>query len=214
MLEASQVQAGNQPNPPHCSDSTVIFSASTASSQIELIINSAPQVNGGSPQSTCNNGKFSSNRLPGVYENLDVPVGYCTSIYSIGVSPPNNIFAVLVRLGMPQVVGHLDLKLAEPLKLALNSNSWFAIRRQIALVLLFGMEYLRAPSPQCGKHNVRPSESVEPNTSLSVEKPFIASTEGSIFKLVLQVVWYSKQNMKKGAIRKSYKLYVKDLALT
>ena len=69
-----------------------------SAADIENVVNAAYAINGGSPLTTCTNGQFSDQRyafmfLPGTYQNLDVPVGYYTSVYGLGISPTDTTFA-------------------------------------------------------------------------------------------------------------------------
>jgi hypothetical protein len=81
-----------EPNPPNWPSSVQIFGPSDTKSTITSAVNTAYQYNGGDPRTTCNNGQFSSQRyafmfLPGTYNDLDVPIGYYTSVYGLGASP-------------------------------------------------------------------------------------------------------------------------------
>jgi len=68
-----------------------------SSGDIQAIVNDAFANNGGDPRTSCSHGQFSSLRyahlfLPGTYSNIDVPVGYYTSVYGLGMSPLDTIF--------------------------------------------------------------------------------------------------------------------------
>lgn len=86
-----------EPNPPNWPSSVSIFSPLMPNSEILAVVNAAFAVNGGDPRTTCGNGQFSNERyaflfLPGTYQALDVPVGYYTSVYGLGVSPTDTVF--------------------------------------------------------------------------------------------------------------------------
>jgi len=68
-----------------------------ANGDIESIVNAAYKINGGDPKTTCNNGEFSSERyafmfMPGTYQDLNIPIGYYTSAYGLGVAPTDTVF--------------------------------------------------------------------------------------------------------------------------
>jgi hypothetical protein len=86
-----------EPNPPQWPDSVSVFDASMPAGDIASVVNAAFAVNGGDPLTTCGNGEFSENRyafmfLPGTYQNVDVPVGYYTSVYGLGLAPTDTVF--------------------------------------------------------------------------------------------------------------------------
>mmetsp|Transcript_11578 Transcript_11578/g.11949 ORF Transcript_11578/g.11949 Transcript_11578/m.11949 type:complete len:566 (+) Transcript_11578:200-1897(+) len=69
-----------------------------SSNDILTIVNDAFSNNGGDPRTSCSHGQFSNKRyahmfLPGIYNNLDIPVGYYTSVYGLGKSPLDTIFS-------------------------------------------------------------------------------------------------------------------------
>merc|ERR1711871_553555 len=77
---------GSEPNPPKWPSSVFVFDAS---SDIQGAVNEAFSKNGG--HNPPNNGQFSTDRYaflfkPGQY-NVDVPIGYYTSVYGLGASP-------------------------------------------------------------------------------------------------------------------------------
>lgn len=88
---------GQEPNPPTWPDSVSIFSPESSTEEIESVVNAAYAINGGNPVDTCGNGEFSIERfafmfLPGTYESIDVPIGYYTSVYGLGLSPTDTVF--------------------------------------------------------------------------------------------------------------------------
>lgn len=86
-----------EPNPPTWPLSVNIFNSNMPSSEILNKVNEAFSNNGGDPRTSCSHGQFSDKRyahmfLPGNYNNLDIPVGYYTSVYGLGISPLDTIF--------------------------------------------------------------------------------------------------------------------------
>jgi hypothetical protein len=89
--------SSTEPNPPTWPSTVHVFSASMSQADILSAVNEAFANNGGDPASTCDFGQFSNKRyahmfLPGNYQNLDIPVGYYTSIHGLGHSPTDTIF--------------------------------------------------------------------------------------------------------------------------
>lgn len=62
------------------------------------VVNAAYTINGGDPRtSACANGEFSDERFaflftPGTYTDLDIPVGYYTSVFGLGTAPTDTVF--------------------------------------------------------------------------------------------------------------------------
>lgn len=87
-----------EPNPPSWPSSVSIFDPSMSNEDISQIVEAAYAVNGGDPRTTpCGNGEFSDERFafffqPGTYTNLDIPVGYYTSVYGLGTAPTDTVF--------------------------------------------------------------------------------------------------------------------------
>lgn len=93
----SSFSSAIEPNPPTWPSSVNIFSPTMAPGDIQTIVNQAFANNGGDPRTSCSHGQFSDLRyahlfLPGTYSNVDIPVGYYTSVYGLGVSPMDTVF--------------------------------------------------------------------------------------------------------------------------
>jgi hypothetical protein len=257
-----------EPNPPTWPNSVSVFSPSMSMGDISAVVNAAYAVNGGSPHTSCNNGEFSSERfaflfLPGTYYNLDVPVGYYTSVYGLGVAPTDTVFdgsrgvfaeqgcglydvgalttfwrsaenfhttsnyAWAVGNGMTWAVSQAaplrnvkvdhDLLFFEYLSeyccaagyasggwnsgMEVGGSTKFGSQQQFMTRSSSGASYdvpvwngvfaavSGAPPAQCGLVNgtqsAAPSISVEPLIPLVAEKPYITSTDGKTFKLVI-----------------------------
>jgi hypothetical protein len=89
--------ATQEPNPPTWPSSINLFNPSMSNDEILSLVNEAFTNNGGDPRTSCSHGQFSDKRyahlfLPGTYQNLDVPVGYYTSVYGLGTAPTDTIF--------------------------------------------------------------------------------------------------------------------------
>ncbi len=89
--------SATEPNPPTWPSSVSVFYPTQSAGEIESVVNAAYKVNGGDPKTSCNNGEFSSERfafmfMPGTYQDVNVPIGYYTSAYGLGVAPTDTIF--------------------------------------------------------------------------------------------------------------------------
>lgn len=92
LVALASADSEPQPNPPQFGSGVSVFSPSDSSEDIQHKLDEAFMLNGGN----VNNGQFSSHRFaflfkPGTYD-VDVPVGYYTSVYGLGDSPEDVVF--------------------------------------------------------------------------------------------------------------------------
>ena len=97
FVSALALANAGEPNPPEWPESVSVFNPSMPAGDIESVVNAAFATNGGDPLTSCGNGEFSDKRyafvfLPGTYNNVDVPVGYYTSVYGAGMAPTDTVF--------------------------------------------------------------------------------------------------------------------------